>query len=63
VGQEIKTETRKAPPAKPLRKRRDGHPRDAAPLNDSSEDQTPPENVSATNIAAEEVSRDSQSEE
>jgi large subunit ribosomal protein L9 len=73
VGQEIKTETRKAPPAKPFKKRRDGHPRDAsaqegapgeAPQKDAPSADTPkPENVSTENITPDAVPAESASQE
>jgi len=46
VGQEIKTESKKAAPTKPLRKRRDFHSREASAPDGSPEEQTQRESVS-----------------
>ena len=56
LGQEIKTETRKAPPTKPQRKRRDAHQRDGSaeetPQEDNpSKEVSSPENNSADTTA------------
>jgi len=62
LGQEIKTEARKAAPQRPMRKRRDAQQKDAPAQEASPAELSQPENISTENSTTDSVTQDAQSE-